>query len=132
MQAAGPRAGAFAHPGCHAVFMPTCETPLRSRGPWEQRLAAEQIWRAEDGLKLKALRESCGWDLWDLSRACALSASQIRQLEDGGESLFYTAAIKAHAGRHALACLEAQSRYLTRRATAPPPTPRPDTPASDK
>lgn len=97
----------------------------------EHSLAAERIWRAEDGLKLRALRESCGWDVWALSRTCALSASQIRQLEDGGESLFYTAAIKAHAGRHALARLEAQARYLTRRAVASPLPPCPDTPASD-
>lgn len=94
-------------------------------------MAAERIWRVEDGLKLKALRESCGWDVWALSRACALSAAQLRQLEDGGDSLFYTAAIKAHAGRHALACLEAHSSYSTGRAAASPPPPRPDTPASD-
>lgn len=96
----------------------------------EHRLAAEQIWRAEDGLKLKALRESCGWDVWALARACALSAGQIRQLEDGGESLFYTAAIKAYAGRRALACLEAHACSI-RRADASHLPQRRDAPSSE-
>jgi len=69
-------------------------------------VSVQQVWQAEDGHRLKALREARGWDVWRLARLCALSAAQIRQLEDGGESQFYSAAIKVLAGRRALACLE--------------------------
>jgi len=113
------------------VVFTLCHDNARDSGcPTEHRLAAERIWRAEDGLELKALRESCGWDVWALSRACALSAGQIRQLEDGGESLFYTAAIKAHAGRHALARLEAHVCSIRRAAASHLPQ-RPDAPSSE-
>ena len=70
-------------------------------------MATQQVWRTEDGNRLKALREARGWDVWALARRCSLSAGQVRQLEEGGESQFYSHGIKALAGRRALACVEA-------------------------
>jgi transcriptional regulator with XRE-family HTH domain len=69
-------------------------------------VSVQQVWQAVDGHRLKALREARGWDVSRLAQLCALSAAQIRQLEDGGESQFYSTAIKALAGRRALTCLE--------------------------
>jgi len=87
-------------------------------------MATQQVWQTEDGNRLKALREAHGWDVWALARRCALSASQVRQLEEGGDSQFYSPGIKALAGRRALACVESH-------AIRPglPPTPPGSSPA---
>lgn len=71
---------------------------------------------------MQALREALGWDVLRLAQRCALSAGQVRQLEEGGESKFYSPAIKAQAGRRALSCLEAAAGSILP-APALPPTP---------
>lgn len=62
----------------------------------------DRIWLKTDGDKLKALRESSGIDPVELARAVTLTPAHIRQLEDGGDSMFYSQAIKLQVGRRLL------------------------------
>ncbi len=62
-------------------------------------------WQTSDGVTLKSLRQSAGIGLSVLARKASLSVDQLRQLEDGGSSLFYTEAIKLRAGERALSIL---------------------------
>lgn len=113
---------------CHQGFTVWCERltdgALETAG---LPMATQQVWQEEDGNRLKALREACGWDVWGLARRCALSASQVRQLEEGGESQFYSPDIKALAGRRALALVVAHaarpSLPQTPPGSSPPPAP---------
>jgi hypothetical protein len=61
-----------------------------------------QVWLPVDGALLKKLREEAGVDLTTLARIHSLSTAQVKQLEDGGDSSFYTAAIKLATGRKLL------------------------------
>ena len=63
-------------------------------------------WNDLDANALRKARESAGLDATALSRLACLSVSQIRQLEEGGMSCFYTPSIKRQAGLHALTCIE--------------------------
>ncbi|NBS08302.1 MAG: XRE family transcriptional regulator [Betaproteobacteria bacterium] len=56
-------------------------------------------WTAKHGERLKALREASQIDITTLARHHTLSVSQIRQLEEGGNSTFYSEEIKLNAGR---------------------------------
>ena len=60
------------------------------------------IWLAEDGRLLKDLRTSAGLDIHEFSRAASISVAQLRQLEDGGNELFYSQRIKFQMGRKLL------------------------------
>jgi len=60
----------------------------------------------DDAAYLKSLRLSAGLDLAELAALSNLSAGQIRQLEDGGESLFYSPQIKAQSLRRVIHLLE--------------------------
>lgn len=48
-----------------------------------------------NGELLRLTRESRGWALGDLATRACMSVKQIRQLEEGGMSSFYSAAVKA-------------------------------------
>lgn len=61
----------------------------------------------DDAAHLKSLRQNAGLDLAELAALANLSAGQIRQLEDGGESLFYSPQIKAQSLRRVIHLLEA-------------------------
>lgn len=61
-----------------------------------------RTWTDSDASRLKALREALGWDLAGLARRSALSVSHLRQLEEGGDSAFYSPAIKCAAGHRVL------------------------------
>lgn len=65
-----------------------------------------EAWNADDSKRLRQLREEAGWSLPDLARRACLSVAQVTQLEQGGDSHFYTAAIKQLAGRKAVLALE--------------------------
>lgn len=65
-----------------------------------------EAWNADDAKRLHQLREEAGWGLSDLARRACLSVAQVTQLEQGGDSHFYTAAIKQLAGRRAFLALE--------------------------
>jgi transcriptional regulator with XRE-family HTH domain len=62
----------------------------------------DPIWLAEDGRLLKDLRTSAGLDIHEFSRAASISVAQLRQLEDGGNELFYSQRIKFQMGRKLL------------------------------
>jgi hypothetical protein len=60
----------------------------------------------DDAAYLKSLRQDAGLDLAELAAIANLSAGQIRQLEDGGDSLFYSQQIKAQSLRRVIQLLE--------------------------
>ena len=61
-----------------------------------------QVWLPVDGALLKKLREDAGVEITTLARLHSLSSSQVKQLENGGNSSFYTPAIKLATGRKLL------------------------------
>ena len=61
-----------------------------------------QVWLPADGALLKKLREDAGVEITTLARLHSLSTSQIKQLENGGDSSFYTPSIKLATGRKLL------------------------------
>ena len=56
-------------------------------------------WTSEHGQQLKQLREAAGVTVAELATQHALSKGHVMQLEDGGDSAFYTAEIKFTVGR---------------------------------
>ena len=62
----------------------------------------KQVWLPVDGALLKKLREEAGVEVTTLARLHSLSSSQIKQLENGGDSSFYTPTIKLATGRKLL------------------------------
>lgn len=64
------------------------------------------LWSDEDAEHLKQLRESAGVDAMRFALQNAISLAQLQQLENGGDSCFYTPAIKAHLGRKLLLKLQ--------------------------
>lgn len=62
----------------------------------------KQVWLPGDGALLKKLREASGVEITTLARLHSLSISQIKQLENGGDSSFYTPSIKLATGRKLL------------------------------
>ena len=65
----------------------------------------ELVWTTEHAATLKALRQAAGLDVTVLAKRNNLSATQVRQLEDGGESGFYTPQIKWAVGRKLILAL---------------------------
>ncbi len=61
-----------------------------------------QVWLPVDGALLKKLREEAGVDITSLARIHSLSTAQVKQLEEGGDSSFYTPSIKLSTGRKLL------------------------------
>ena len=61
-----------------------------------------QVWSSADGALLKKLRQEAGVEVITLARLHSLSSSQVKQLEDGGDSSFYTQSIKLATGRKLL------------------------------
>ena len=57
---------------------------------------------------LKTLREAAGLDVAQLAAMANLSAGQVRQLEEGGDSYFYSPQIKAQSMRRVLRLLQNQ------------------------
>jgi transcriptional regulator with XRE-family HTH domain len=62
----------------------------------------KQVWLPVDGALLKKLREEAGLEIITLARLHSLSTSQVSQLENGGDSSFYTPSIKLATGRKLL------------------------------
>lgn len=62
----------------------------------------DPTWLAKDGRLLKDLRTAAGLDIHEFSRAASISAAQLRQLEEGGNELFYSQRIKFQMGRKLL------------------------------
>jgi len=74
------------------------------------------LWSAEDGGHLRALREAARVDRVQLARQCTLSTTQLQQLEEGGDSAFYSTAIKLAAGLRALDRLGGTRPHRTEQA----------------
>ena len=56
-------------------------------------------WSDEEAAELQKLREEAHLDSSHFAIENAISHAQLLQLENGGDSLFYSPAIKAHLGR---------------------------------
>lgn len=63
-------------------------------------------WTQDEALLLQQLRQGAGLDTSRFAIESAISHAQLLQLENGGDSLFYSAAIKAHLGRQLIAKLQ--------------------------
>lgn len=61
---------------------------------------------SEDAQELRALRMAAGLDFAQLGAMANLSSSQVRQLEEGGDSLFYSPQIKSQAMRRVIQLLQ--------------------------
>ena len=72
----------------------------------------KQVWLPINGALLKKLREDGGVEITTLARLHSLSTSQIKQLENGGDSSFYTPSIKLATGRKLLMHLGADVQPL--------------------
>ena len=59
-------------------------------------------WPPENEALLKSLRLNAGMDISTLARKTIVSAAQVRQLEEGGDSAFYSAEIKYSIGKKVL------------------------------
>lgn len=79
-----------------------------------------QVWSPADGALLKKLREEAKLEVITLARLHSLSSSQVKQLEDGGDSSFYTQSIKLATGRKLLMHFGADVQSLDE---APEPKP---------
>lgn len=79
-----------------------------------------QVWSSADGALLKKLREEARLEVITLARLHSLSSSQVKQLEDGGDSSFYTQSIKLATGRKLLMHFGADVQLLDE---APEPKP---------
>lgn len=62
----------------------------------------KRVWLTADGALLKTLREEAGLEVITLARLHSLSSSQVKQLEEGGDSSFYSPSIKLATGRKLL------------------------------
>ena len=62
----------------------------------------KQVWLPADGALLKKLREDAEVEITTLARQHSLSKTQVKQLEEGGDSSFYTPSIKLATGRKLL------------------------------
>ena len=80
----------------------------------------KQVWLPVDGALLKKLREDAGVEITTLARLHSLSTSQIKQLENGGDSSFYTPSIKLATGRKLLMHFGADIQSLEQEDEQPP------------
>ena len=65
---------------------------------------------SNDATALKSLREAAGLDIAQLASLANLSPGQVRQLEQGGDSNFYSPQIKSQSMRRVLRLLQNQNR----------------------
>lgn len=102
--------------------------------------ATPPIWTPENGALLQQLRLNAKVDIGTLAQKNIVSRSQIKQLEDGGDSSFYSPEIKYQIGKkvlaslgHKLAPVMAPQQVVTAAPLAPAPQPQvveqPDLPA---
>ena len=59
----------------------------------------QSSWTVQHAASLKALRQAAGLDVSVLAKRNHLSVNQVRQLEEGGDSAFYSPQIKLAVGR---------------------------------
>ena len=78
----------------------------------------------DDAAHLKSLRLAADLDHAQLALMVNLSAAQVRQLEEDGDSLFYSPQIKAQSLRRVIRTLENASQEPQSVASIEPPAPR--------
>lgn len=66
-------------------------------------MSTDEAWSRSDAERLRHARNDAGLDVPTLAKHACLSVAQVHQLEDGGDSCFYTPEIKRQAGIRALA-----------------------------
>ena len=82
-------------------------------------------WTPEHGALLESLRIKAGMDLATLARRNMLSTLQVKQLEKGGDSGFYSPAIKFSTGQKLLKFFGHHLKLASSIAPTPSPTPSP-------
>jgi hypothetical protein len=68
-------------------------------------------WTDFDGAQLKAAREKAGVDSFAFARKVNLSTAQLLELEEGGNSYFYTPSIKFSTGKKLLSSFGEKTEY---------------------
>jgi transcriptional regulator with XRE-family HTH domain len=68
-------------------------------------------WTDADANKLRDARENAGFDLFTFARKNSLSNAQLLELEQGGESYFYSASIKYSVGKKLLNSFEVRTEF---------------------
>ena len=68
-------------------------------------------WTDFDGAQLKAAREKAGVDSFAFARKVNLSTAQLLELEEGGNSYFYTPSIKFSTGKKLLSSFGGKTEY---------------------
>ena len=59
-----------------------------------------------DGQSVRLKRESLGWAISDLATMACLSTKQIKQIEEGGMTAFYSESVKLTAARKVAGLLQ--------------------------
>jgi transcriptional regulator with XRE-family HTH domain len=80
-------------------------------------MSQEEVFINGDVLRLR--RESRGWALGDLATRACMSVKQIRQLEEGGMSSFYSVAVKVTAAKKVAALLDVATEEIFAQHPAP-------------
>jgi transcriptional regulator with XRE-family HTH domain len=75
-----------------------------------------------DSSELKSLREKAAIELNDLAKITNLSVAQLKQLESGGDNLFYSSEIKAQAIKRVLKALDPNHPSLFEEVVKAAPT----------
>jgi cytoskeletal protein RodZ len=75
------------------------------------KLNSQANWVDADADRLREARESAGIDLYTVARNNSLSNAQLLELEQGGQSYFYSASIKYNAGKKLLNFFGGQTEY---------------------
>ena len=71
-----------------------------------------------DGQSVRLKRESMGWAVTDMATLACLSVKQIKQIEEGGTSAFYSESVKLTAARKVAALLDMSDAQLFGQNTA--------------
>jgi predicted transcriptional regulator len=72
-----------------------------------------------DGQAVRLQRETLGWATTDLATLACLSTKQIKQIEEGGISAFYSENVKLTAARKVAALLQMTEAQLFGQVAAP-------------
>ena len=75
-----------------------------------------------DGSAVRLCREAQGWAINDLAARACLSVKQVRQIEEGGLSSFYSESVKLTAARKIAGLLQlSEAQLFGQTPSAPPP-----------
>lgn len=72
-------------------------------------IASWEPWSEEEAAALQKLRLDARMDSARFAMENAISHAQLMQLENGGDALFYSLAIKAHLGRKLIKKLQTRA-----------------------